>query len=101
MVNSRRLQFCYVFVTDFLLNLFVYLFICNIVKDIYLNNRMSLLFRRISDRSLKRADLVKILKELTKMFQVDSRRRGFALAMNTDMFNAVVYTLEFKVTVSF
>lgn len=31
------------------------------------------------------------------MFQVDGRRRGFALAMNTDMFNAVVYTLEFKV----
>ena len=35
------------------------------------------------------------------MFRVDGERRGFALAMNSDMFHAVVFNLEFKVIVSF
>jgi hypothetical protein len=52
--------------------------------------------KKIPDTTLRRSDLVKILRELVKMFSVDGQRRGFALAMNSDMFNAVVYNLEFK-----
>ena len=55
-------------------------------------------FRKISDNTLRRSDLVKIVRELTKMFRVDGDRRGFALAMNSDMFHAVVFNLEFKVS---
>jgi len=52
--------------------------------------------KKISDNTLRRSDLVKIVRELTKMFRVDGDRRGFALAMNSDMFHAVVFNLEFK-----
>eukprot|EP00088_Acartia_fossae_P055791 TRINITY_DN6483_c0_g1_i6.p1 TRINITY_DN6483_c0_g1~~TRINITY_DN6483_c0_g1_i6.p1 ORF type:complete len:793 (-),score=228.98 TRINITY_DN6483_c0_g1_i6:342-2720(-) len=50
----------------------------------------------VPDTKIRRADLVMISKELMKMFRVEGRRTNFALDLNTDMLNAVFYSLEFK-----